>query len=76
MGGEWGRLRILRIQAPFSILENSRIFKYATKVNIKISDINKWMGRSLKVNKAKPREDNRGGGGGSFGGGGGGRQRY
>jgi RNA recognition motif-containing protein len=35
-----------------------------------------WMGRSLKVNKAKPREDNRGGGGGSFGGGGGGRQRY
>jgi RNA recognition motif-containing protein len=33
-----------------------------------------WMGRSLKVNKAKPREDNRGGGGrpGSFGGGGGG----
>jgi RNA recognition motif-containing protein len=23
-----------------------------------------WMGRSLKVNKAKPREDNRGGGGG------------
>ena len=28
-----------------------------------------WMGRNLKVNKAKPRED-------SFGGGGGGRQRY
>jgi RNA recognition motif-containing protein len=27
-----------------------------------------WMGRNLKVNKAKPREDNRGGGG-SFGGG-------
>ncbi|MDA0266760.1 MAG: RNA-binding protein [Cyanobacteria bacterium] len=27
-----------------------------------------WMGRDLKVNKAKPRE-NRGGGGGSFGGG-------
>lgn len=27
-----------------------------------------WMGRSLKVNKAKPREDNK-----SFGGGGGGR---
>ncbi len=26
-----------------------------------------WMGRDLKVNKAKPRE-NRGGGGGSFGG--------
>jgi RNA recognition motif-containing protein len=34
-----------------------------------------WMGRSLKVNKAKPREDNRGGGGGSFGGGGGGGGR-
>ena len=31
-----------------------------------------WMGRDLKVNKAKPRE-NRGGGGGSFGRGGGGR---
>ncbi|MGA7936932.1 MAG: RNA-binding protein, partial [Kovacikia sp.] len=29
-----------------------------------------WMGRSIKVNKAKPREDNRGSGG-SFGGGGG-----
>ncbi len=29
-----------------------------------------WMGRSLKVNKAKPREDR----GGSFGGGGGGRR--
>jgi RNA recognition motif-containing protein len=28
-----------------------------------------WMGRSIKVNKAKPREDNRGGSG-SFGGGG------
>ncbi|WP_404786289.1 RNA recognition motif domain-containing protein [Altericista sp. CCNU0014] len=37
-----------------------------------------WMGRSLKVNKAKPREDNRGGGGGrpgNFGGGGGGGGR-
>jgi len=31
-----------------------------------------WMGRDLKVNKAKPREDR--GGGGSFGGGGGGRR--
>ncbi len=28
-----------------------------------------WMGRDLKVNKAKPREDNRGGGGGNRGGG-------
>jgi RNA recognition motif-containing protein len=34
-----------------------------------------WMGRNLKVNKAKPREENRGAGG-SFGGGGGGRGRY
>ncbi len=31
-----------------------------------------WMGRDMKVNKAKPRE-NRGGGGGRRGGGGGGR---
>lgn len=40
-----------------------------------------WMGRALKVNKAKPRENNggsRGGGGGNFsrGGGGGGGRRY
>ncbi len=37
-----------------------------------------WMGRDLKVNKAKPREDNRGGGGGNRGGGrsGGFSQRY
>jgi RNA recognition motif-containing protein len=34
-----------------------------------------WMGRGLKVNKAKPRED-RGGGGRSFGGGGGQRNRW
>lgn len=32
-----------------------------------------WMGRDLKVNKARPREERRGGGRGSFGGGGGGR---
>jgi RNA recognition motif-containing protein len=32
-----------------------------------------WMGRDLKVNKAKPREDR--GGSGSFGGGGGGGGR-
>ncbi|MBW4541638.1 MAG: RNA-binding protein [Myxacorys chilensis ATA2-1-KO14] len=30
-----------------------------------------WMGRDMRVNKAKPREDNRGGGGGNRGGGGG-----
>jgi RNA recognition motif-containing protein len=40
-----------------------------------------WMGRDLKVNKAKPREDRGGGGGGGggrggYGGGGGGRDRY
>ncbi|MTJ46480.1 RNA-binding protein [Dolichospermum sp. UHCC 0259] len=34
-----------------------------------------WMGRNLKVNKAKPKED-RGGGGGRGGYGGGGRDRY
>ncbi|MGL5035708.1 MAG: RNA recognition motif domain-containing protein [Microcystaceae cyanobacterium] len=34
-----------------------------------------WMGRSLKVNKAKVREEQRGGGGGYGGGGGGGRRR-
>ncbi len=34
-----------------------------------------WMGRSLKVNKAKPRED-RSSGGGRGGYGGGGRDRY
>ncbi len=32
-----------------------------------------WMGRDLKVNKARPREE-RGGGGSSFGGGGGNRR--
>ncbi len=32
-----------------------------------------WMGRDLKVNKARPREER--GGGGSFGGGGGGQRR-
>jgi RNA recognition motif-containing protein len=30
-----------------------------------------WMGRDMRVNKAKPREDNRSGGGGNRGGGGG-----
>lgn len=33
-----------------------------------------WMGRSLKVNKAKPKEDRGGGGRGGYGGGG--RDRY
>ena len=37
-----------------------------------------WMGRGLKVNKAKPKEVRGGGGGGrgGYGGGGGGRDRY
>jgi RNA recognition motif-containing protein len=37
-----------------------------------------WMGRDLKVNKAKPKEDrgSSGGGRGGYGGGGGGRGRY
>jgi RNA recognition motif-containing protein len=34
-----------------------------------------WMGRDLKVNKAKPREDRRPSGGGGGGGGGGGNRR-
>jgi RNA recognition motif-containing protein len=35
-----------------------------------------WMGRDLKVNKAKPREDRGSFGGGNRGGGGGNRNRY
>ncbi|KAM3095443.1 RNA recognition motif domain-containing protein [Phormidesmis sp. 146-12] len=35
-----------------------------------------WMGRDLRVNKAKPREDNRGGGGNRGGGRGSFSQRY
>ena len=35
-----------------------------------------WMGRDLKVNKAKPKEDRGGSFGGSRGGGGGSRDRY
>lgn len=33
-----------------------------------------WMGRDLKVNKARPREERGGGGGGGWGGGGGNRR--
>jgi RNA recognition motif-containing protein len=42
-------------------------------------DGSEWMGRDLKINKAKPREDrgsSGGGGRGGYGGGGGGRDRY
>ncbi|MBW4614638.1 MAG: RNA-binding protein [Desmonostoc vinosum HA7617-LM4] len=35
-----------------------------------------WMGRNLKVNKARPKEDNRGSFGGNRGGYGGSRNRY
>lgn len=35
-----------------------------------------WMGRDLKVNKAKPKEDRGGSFGGNRGGGGGGSRRY
>ena len=43
---------------------------------IEALDGSEWMGRSLKVNKAKPKEDRGGGGGGRGGYGGGGRDRY
>jgi RNA recognition motif-containing protein len=46
---------------------------------IEALDEAEWMGRNLKVNKAKPKEDRGGGGGGRGGyggGGGGGRNRY
>ena len=47
-------------------------------VAIEALDGAEWMGRNLKVNKAKPKEDRGGGGGGrgGYGGGGGGRDRY
>lgn len=38
-------------------------------------DGQEFQGRSIRVNEAKPRENNRGGGGG-YGGGGGGRYQY
>ena len=44
---------------------------------IEALDEAEWMGRALKVNKAKPREESSGGGGrGGYSGGGGGRNRY
>lgn len=42
---------------------------------IEALDEAEWMGRELKVNKARPRKENGGGGRGSFGGGGGGGGR-
>ena len=46
------------------------------EVAIKALDGAEWMGRSLKVNKAKPREDRGSGGGrGGYGGDGGGNSR-
>ncbi|MGB3493713.1 MAG: RNA-binding protein [Elainellaceae cyanobacterium] len=57
---ETGRMR------GFGFVEMSEEAEEAAA--IEALDGAEWMGRDLKVNKAKPRE-NRGGGGGSFGGG-------
>ncbi|MEM9540193.1 MAG: RNA-binding protein [Cyanobacteria bacterium P01_E01_bin.42] len=43
---------------------------------IEALDEAEWMGRELKVNKARPRKEGGGGRGGSFGGGGGRNSRY
>lgn len=58
---ETGRLR------GFAFVEMTSDAEETTA--IEALDGAEWMGRNLKVNKAKPREDR----GGSFGGGGGGR---
>ncbi|MBW4599128.1 MAG: RNA-binding protein [Calothrix sp. FI2-JRJ7] len=60
---ETGRLR------GFGFVEMSTEAEEAAA--IEALDGAEWMGRDLKVNKAKPRENNRG----SFGGGGGGDRR-
>ncbi len=66
---ETGRLR------GFGFVEMSSDAEEEAAINA--LDGSEWMGRDLKINKAKPREDNRGGGGGRGGyGGGGGRDRY
>ena len=88
---EYGTVR--RIQLPtdretgrlrgFAFVEMSSDDEEAKA--IEALDGAEWMGRDLKVNKAKPKEDRGGGGGGrgnwgsnnrSGGGGGGGRGRY
>lgn len=60
---ETGRMR------GFGFVEMSADAEEATA--IEALDGAEWMGRDMKVNKAKPREDR----GGSFGGGGGGGRR-
>lgn len=87
---EYGTVR--RIQLPtdrdtgrlrgFAFVEMSSDAEEAKA--IEALDGAEWMGRDLKVNKAKPKEDRGGGGGGRgnwggnnrSGGGGGGRGRY
>jgi cold-inducible RNA-binding protein len=46
--------------------------KEAMEAAIKALDGSEWMGRPLKINEARPREERAGGGGGYGGGGGGG----
>ncbi len=83
--GEYGTVK--RVQLPtdretgrvrgFGFVEMSS--EAEEEAAIKALDGAEWMGRDLKVNKAKPKEDRGGGGGGSRGGGyggGGGRSRY
>ncbi|HBW58422.1 MAG TPA: RNA-binding protein [Oscillatoriales bacterium UBA8482] len=82
--GEYGTVK--RVQLPtdretgkvrgFGFVEMSS--EAEEEAAIQALDGAEWMGRDLKVNKAKPKED-RGSGGGSRGGGyggGGGRSRY
>ena len=56
----------------------SRSYADEAKAAMAALDGNDFGGRALKVNEAKPREDNRGGGRGrgGYGGGGGGRGGY
>jgi RNA recognition motif-containing protein len=86
--GEYGTVN--RVQLPtdretgrprgFAFVEMSKETEEAAA--IEALDGAEWMGRDLKVNKAKPREErgsSRGGGGGGWsnrGGGGGGGRRY
>lgn len=65
---ETGRLR------GFGFVEMSSDAEEAAA--IEALDGAEWMGRDIKVNKAKPREDKRQSGGGSWGGGNNGRNNY
>jgi RNA recognition motif-containing protein len=78
--GEYGTVK--RVQLPtdretgrprgFGFVEMSS--EAEEEAAIKALDGAEWMGRDLKVNKAKPKEDRGGSGGGNRGGGG--RNRY